>query len=148
MSDTTEGRMSATERAAVKARSAELRAEKKRAAAEDKAAAELQDVLDAIAKLPDDERAVAERVHAVVLDAAPQLQARTWYGMPAYALDGKVICWFKNASKFRDHYNSLGFENAATLDEGTMWPIVYAITDISAADEERIAALVTRAVGS
>jgi len=138
---------SAEEKAAMKERAAELRAQANREKGEAKAAAELQDVLDAIAKLDDDDRALATRVHELVTAAAPQLAPRTWYGMPAYALDGKVVCFFKAAGKFDGRYGELGFNDPAQLDEGTMWPTVYAITAIGAAEEQRITELVRRAVG-
>jgi uncharacterized protein YdhG (YjbR/CyaY superfamily) len=138
---------SAEEKAAMKERAAELRAEAKREKGAAKAAAELQDVLDAIAKLNDDDRALATRVHELVIAAAPQLAARTWYGMPAYALDGKVVCFFKAAGKFEGRYCELGFNDPAQLDDGSMWPTVFAITAIGAAEEQRITELVTRAAG-
>lgn len=137
----------ADERAAMKERAAELRAQAKREKGEAKAAAELQDVLDAIAKLDDADRAIATKVHELVTAAAPQLAPRTWYGMPAYALDGKVVCFFKAAGKFDGRYGELGFNDPAQLDEGSMWPTVYAVTAIGPAEEQRITELVRRAVG-
>lgn len=138
---------SAEEKAAMKERAAELRAQAKREKGEAKAAAELQDVLDAIAKLDDADRAIAAKVHELVTAAAPQLAPRTWYGMPAYALDGKVVCFFKAAGKFDGRYGELGFNDPAQLDEGSMWPTVYAVTAIGPAEEQRITELVRRAVG-
>lgn len=138
---------SAEEKAAMKERAAELRAQVKREKGEARAAAELQDVLDAIAKLDDADRAIATKVHELVTAAAPQLAPRTWYGMPAYALDGKVVCFFKAAGKFDGRYGELGFNDPAQLDKGSMWPTVYAVTAIGPAEEQRITELVRRAVG-
>ncbi|KQV25769.1 MULTISPECIES: iron chaperone [unclassified Microcella] len=138
---------SADERAAMKERAAELRAEAKREKGAARAAAELQDVLDAIAKLDEGDRAIAARVHELVTAAAPQLAPRTWYGMPAYALEGKVVCFFKAAGKFDARYGELGFNDPARLDDGSMWPTVFAITAIGPAEEKRITELVERAVG-
>jgi len=112
-----------------------------------KAAAELQDVLDAIAKLDDDDRALATRVHELVIAAVPALAARTWYSMPAYALDGKVVCFFKPAGKFDARYSELGFNDPAKLDVGSMWPTVFAITAIGPAEKTAITELVQRAAG-
>ena len=90
---------------------------------------------------------MGERLHAIITEAAPALAPRTWYGMPAYAKDGKVVCFFQSAEKFKSRYATLGFSDAAGLDEGTMWPTAFALTELTAADEARIAALVKRAVG-
>lgn len=141
------GNFTAEERAAMKARAAELRTEARREKGAAKAAAELQDVLDAIAKLGEGDRRIADRVHSIVLAAAPQLAPRTWYGMPAYALDGKVLCFFKSAEKFEGRYCELGFNDPAALDEGTMWPTVFALTAVGPAEERAITELVRRAVG-
>jgi uncharacterized protein YdhG (YjbR/CyaY superfamily) len=111
----------------------------------DKAAAEAQAMLDAIAALEPADRALAEKVHVLVTEAAPELALKTWYGMPAYFKDGKVLCYFKAASKFKTRYAQLGFEDVAQLDDGTLWPTVYAITDGTEADA--ISALVRKAVG-
>ncbi|MER3387945.1 MAG: DUF1801 domain-containing protein [Microcella pacifica] len=136
------------ERAAMKERAAELRAQAKREKGAAKAAAELQDVLDAIAKLPDDaDRALAERLHVVITEAAPQLAPRTWYGMPAYALDGKVLCFVQPASKFDTRYTTLGFNDTAKLDDGAMWPASFAITSLGPAEQKAITELVQRAIG-
>ena len=89
---------------------------------------------------------MAERIHAVVKENAPELKAKLWYGMPAYAKDGKLLCFFKAAAKFQSRYATLGFEDAANVDEGTMWPTSYALTKLTAADEKKIAALVKKAV--
>jgi uncharacterized protein YdhG (YjbR/CyaY superfamily) len=104
------------------------------------------DVLSAIAKMPQPDRAMAERLHAIVKASAPGLASKTWYGMPAYAdKDGKVVCFFRNASKFKDRYATFGFNDKAKLDDGNMWPIAFALTKLTAAEEERIAALVKKA---
>src|SRR5690606_29789877 len=100
-----------------------------------------------IAQLPADDQAMAERIHSVVMAAAPDLAPRTWYGMPAWAKDGKVLCFFTPASKFKERYSSFGFNAVANLDEGTMWPTSWAITKLSKADEQRIGELVKQAVG-
>src|SRR5215207_1093145 len=122
----------AEERAAMQARAGEVRASRGRGA--DKAAAEAQGVLDAIAALPPADRELAEKIHTLVTEAAPDLALKTWYGMPAYFKDGKVLCYFKAAEKFKTRYAQLGFEDAALLDEGNVWPTVYAITDVTEAD--------------
>jgi uncharacterized protein YdhG (YjbR/CyaY superfamily) len=131
---------SAEERAAMKERSAELK----------RASTGSQDgeseVLAAIAKMPDADRAMAERVHAIVKAADPSLSPRTWYGMPAYAKDGKVICYFRNAQKFKSRYATLGFSDKANLDEGDMWPTDFALMNLTADVEARIGALVKQAV--
>jgi len=131
------------ERAAMKARAAELKAEAR--SNKDKAEGE-RAVLAAIAAMQEPDRVMAERIHAIVQDGAPNLWPKTWYGMPAYARDGKVVCFFKSAEKFNSRYATLGFEEAAMLDDGAMWPTSYALTTLTAADEARIAALVKKAV--
>jgi uncharacterized protein YdhG (YjbR/CyaY superfamily) len=103
-------------------------------------------VLAKIASMADSDRAMAERVHAIVMKAAPGLTPRTWYGMPAYAKDGKVICFFQDAGKFKARYSTIGFSDKANLDDGTMWPTGFALTKLTKADETRIAKLVERAV--
>jgi uncharacterized protein YdhG (YjbR/CyaY superfamily) len=133
------------ERAAMKERAQELKAAKRRGSRGGKADGE-SDVLAKIADLPEPDRAMAERLHAIVKANAPDLSPRTWYGMPAYAKDGKVVCYFTPASKFKERYATLGFNAEANLDEGTMWPTSFALTELTAADEERIAALVKKAV--
>ena len=135
----------AEERAAMKARAGEVRAGRGRG--KDKAAAEAQAVHDAIAALPTTDRALAEKLHVLVTETAPELAPKTWYGMPAYFKDGKVLCYFKAASKFKTRYAQFGFEDAAHLDDGTLWPTVYAITDITETGVAAITALVKRAVG-
>jgi uncharacterized protein YdhG (YjbR/CyaY superfamily) len=104
------------------------------------------DVLAKIAEMPAPDRAMAKRLHAVIKASAPALSPRTWYGMPAYAKDGDVVCFFQSAQKFKTRYATLGFSDKANLDEGTMWPAAFALKELTAADEARIAALVKKAV--
>jgi uncharacterized protein YdhG (YjbR/CyaY superfamily) len=127
------------ERAAMKERAKELKANKDKAAAE-------RDVLEKIAEMPAPDRAMAERLHAIVQASAPDLSPKTWYGMPAYAKDDKVVCFFRPAQKFKDRYATFGFNDKANLDEGHMWPTAFALTELTAADEKRIRALVKKAV--
>ncbi|GAA2399434.1 hypothetical protein Cme02nite_08330 [Catellatospora methionotrophica] len=132
------------ERGAMKDRAGELKAAARRprgAKADEESA-----VLEKIAEMGDADRAIAERLHAIIKENAPDLTARLWYGMPAYARDGKVLCFFQNAQKFKTRYCTLGFNDVASLDDGTMWPTAYALTKLTAADETRIAALVKKAV--
>ena len=103
-------------------------------------------MLAAIAELPEADRAMAERLHAIVKANAPDLAPRTWYGMPAYARDGKVVCFFQSAEKFKTRYATLGFSDKANLDDGALWPTAFALTKLTAAEEKKIAALVKRAV--
>jgi len=138
--------MSADERAAMKERSTELRAAGQRAKGAAKAEAELQDCLGKIAEMPHPDRGLAEQVHAIVTAAAPELGPKTWYGMPAYAKDGKLVCYFKPAAKFKMRYATLGFEDAANLDDGSIWPTVFAVTEIGKAEEKMITELVQKAV--
>ncbi|MEU2297713.1 DUF1801 domain-containing protein [Streptomyces antibioticus] len=139
----------AEERAAMKEHAHE---QKKAAArrgssrAEKEAAAE-QDVLAKIAEMPEADRILAERIHEIVKTAAPDLTPKLWYGMPAYARDGKVVCHFQSAHKFGSRYATLGFSDQAALDEGTMWPTAYALKELTAADEQFIGALVKKAAG-
>jgi len=105
------------------------------------------ELLGKIAQMSEPDRGLATRVHAIVKAAAPQLESKTWYGMPAYALDGKTVCFFQNASKFKARYSTLGFSDNAKLDDGNVWPSSFAIKSLSAADEKRIAELVKKAVG-
>lgn len=114
-------------------------------AAADKAEGESA-VLAAIAAMPDPDRAMGERIHAIIRASAPVLTPRLWYGMPAYAKDGKVICFFRSALKFKERYMTLGFNNEANLDEGAMWPVAFALKGLTAAEEAQIAALVEKAV--
>lgn len=134
----TKSGFSAEERAAMKERAKELKASQNREAGE-------KDLLEKIAELPDDERDIAERLHKLVSEVAPDLAPKTYYGMPAWARDGKVVCFFQPASKFKVRYSTFGFEQAATLDDGTMWPSAYALTSLSAADEKKLRALVKQA---
>jgi uncharacterized protein YdhG (YjbR/CyaY superfamily) len=117
---------------------------------EQKAAAQgadmLRELLDRIAEMPAEDRSMAKRIHEIVTTAAPSLEPRTWYGMPAYAKDGKVICFFQSAEKFKARYATFGFNDAAKLDSGAMWPTSFALTKLTAADEKKIAALVKKAV--
>ncbi|MCU1439524.1 MAG: hypothetical protein JWP85_521 [Rhodoglobus sp.] len=131
------------ERDAMKERAKELKAEGRRTA--EKADGE-SEVLAKIAELPEPDRAMAERIHAIVTASAPELSPKTWYGMPAYAKDGKIICFFQSAAKFKSRYATLGFNDAANLDEGAMWPTSFALMELTSADEARIGALVKKAV--
>lgn len=134
---------SAEERAAMKERAQELKAGAKKAGKADGES----DVLAKIAELPGPDRAMAERIHAIVTEAAPELSPKTWYGMPGYAKNGKVVCFFQGAGKFKTRYSTLGFNDPATLDEGEMWPVAYALTELTPQVEARIAELVRRAAG-
>ena len=131
------------EKAAIKERAQELKAGRRgsRSKADPEAA-----VLAKIAEMPEPDRALAERVHALIRAAAPGLVPKLWYGMPAYAKDGKVLCFFQSAKKFDTRYATLGFNDVAQLDDGTMWPTAYALTELTPADEKRISALVEKAV--
>jgi uncharacterized protein YdhG (YjbR/CyaY superfamily) len=133
----------AEEQAAMKERAKELKAEAR--ADRDRAAGE-RDVLAKIAEMPEPDRAMAERLHAIITASAPALSPRLWYGMPAYAKDGKVVCFFQSAQKFKTRYATFGFSDKANLDDGAMWPTAFALPELTAADEARIAALVKRAV--
>jgi uncharacterized protein YdhG (YjbR/CyaY superfamily) len=104
------------------------------------------DVLAKIAEMSEPDRSMAERIHAVVKDSAPELSPRTWYGMPAYTKDGAVVCFFQSAEKFKARYATFGFNDKANLDDGAMWPTSFALKDLTAAEEERISALVKKAV--
>ncbi len=105
------------------------------------------EVLAAIAEMAEPDRLMAERLHAIIKASAPDLSARLWYGMPGYAKDGKVVCFFQSGQKFKTRYSTLGFQQDAHLDEGTMWPVAFALKELNAADESRIAELVKKAVG-
>ena len=131
------------ERAAMKERANELKAEAR--AEKDRAAGE-RAVLEKIAEMPEPDRAMAARLHAIIKASAPALSPRTWYGMPAYAKDGKVVCFFTPAAKFKERYATFGFNATANLDDGNMWPTSFALTELTAAEEARIAALVKQAV--
>ena len=132
------------ERAAMKERAQELKAEARRGT--DKADGESA-VLAKIAEMPKPDRAMAERLHAIIKASAPALSPKTWYGMPAYAKDDKIVCFFQSAEKFKARYATLGFNDAANLDEGAMWPVSFALKELTAAEEAKIAALVRKAVG-
>jgi uncharacterized protein YdhG (YjbR/CyaY superfamily) len=132
--------LSPEERAAMKERVQELKAEARKADGESA-------VLAKIAEMPASERAMAKRLHEIVKEAAPALSPKTWYGMPAYAdKEGKVVCFFRNASKFKERYGMFGFNESANLDDGSMWPIAFALTKLTTADEAKIRALVKKAV--
>ena len=133
----------AEERAAMKERARELKAEER--ANRDRAAGE-KDLLAKIAEMPKPDRAMATRLHAIVTASAPALWPKTWYGMPAYAKDGKIVCFFQSAEKFKSRYATLGFSDQATLDEGAMWPTSFALKKLTAAEEAKIVALVKKAV--
>ena len=134
------------ERAAMKERSQELKTTA-RGGPRGKKADEESAVLAKIAEMPESDRAMAERLHAVIKASAPALSPKLWYGMPAYAKEGKVVCFFQAAQKFKSRYATFGFNDNANLDDGTMWPTSYALTELTAADEARIGALVKQAVG-
>jgi uncharacterized protein YdhG (YjbR/CyaY superfamily) len=131
------------ERDAMKERARELKAEAR--SNKNKAEGE-SDVLAKIAEMPEPDRAIAERLHAIVKASAPALSPKTWYGMPAYAKDGKVVCFFTSADKFKSRYATFGFNDDANLDEGAMWPTSFALKELTAAEESRIGALVKKAV--
>ena len=130
------------ERAAMKERAQELKAEARRGPRADGESA----VLAKIAEMPEPDRAMGERLHAIIKASAPALAPKTWYGMPAYAKDGKVVCYFTPASKFKSRYATFGFNDEANLDEGNMWPVSFALKELTAAEEARIGALVKKAV--
>ena len=133
------------ERAAMRERAQELKAEARRGPRADKRDGE-SDVLAKIAEMPESDRAMAERLHAIVKRSAPALSPRTWYGMPAYVKDGKVVCFFQSAQKFKARYATFGFSDKANLDKGAMWPTSFALKELTAAEEAKIVALVKKAV--
>jgi uncharacterized protein YdhG (YjbR/CyaY superfamily) len=133
------------ERAAMKERAQELKAEARRGSRGDQADGE-REVLAKIAQMREADRTMARRLHAIVRASAPALSPKTWYGMPAYARDGKVVCFFQSAQKFKSRYATFGFSDAANLDEGAMWPTSFALTELTAAEEARIGTLVKKAV--
>jgi uncharacterized protein YdhG (YjbR/CyaY superfamily) len=133
------------ERAAMKERAQELKAEARRGPRAGKADGE-GDVLAKIAEMPEPDRAMAERLHAIIKASAPALSPRTWYGMPAYANDGKVVCYFQSAQKFGSRYATFGFSDVANLDKGALWPVAFALKELTAAEEAKIASLVKKAV--
>jgi uncharacterized protein YdhG (YjbR/CyaY superfamily) len=132
-------KFTAEERAAMKERAKELKAAKTKEEGE-------RALLEKIAEMPKPDRVMAERLHAIVTKSAPNLSPKTWYGMPAYAKDDQIVCFFKSADKFKSRYATLGFEEAANLDEGAMWPTSFALKRLTAADEKKIGALVKKAV--
>lgn len=138
---------SADERAALKATAAERRAQARNAKSAQKRELNLAAVLDAIAAMDEADRALAERFHRLVTEAAPGLEAKTWYGMPAYAKDDTVLCFFQSAGKFNARYATIGFQHAAALDDGDLWPTSFAILAFTDEVESRLRELVTRAVG-
>jgi uncharacterized protein YdhG (YjbR/CyaY superfamily) len=129
----------AEERAAMKERAQELKAEARKADGE-------KDVLAKIAEMPEPDRSMATRLHAIIKASAPALSPKTWYGMPAYAKDDKIVCFFQSADKFKSRYATFGFNDTANLDKGTMWPTSFALTEVTAAEEAKIGALVKKAV--
>jgi uncharacterized protein YdhG (YjbR/CyaY superfamily) len=135
----------AEERAAMKDRVGEMKVAQRSGASAGKADGE-SEVLAKIAEMPERDRAMAERLHAVIKASAPNLAPKTWYGMPAYAKDGKIVCFFQSSQKFKTRYATLGFNDAAKLDEGVMWPTAFALMKLTAAEEARIGALVKKAV--
>jgi len=134
------------ERAAMKEHAREIRLAARRGPRKDPAADEAE-VLEKIAEMPEPDRSIAKRLHTIVKTTAPVLAPRTWYGMPAYAKDGKIVCFFQGSSKFKTRYATFGFSDAATLDDGAMWPTSFALTELTPDVEAKIAALVKRAVG-
>lgn len=137
---------SAAEKAAMKEAAAERRLQAKRAKEMGAAAADLADVMAKIAEMPEPDRSIATKVHELALAACPELAPKTWYGMPAYALNGKTICFFQSAAKFKYRYATLGFQEAANMDDGEFWPVAYAVVSIDKTTEKRITELVKRAV--
>ena len=142
--DTSSETWTAEERAAMKEHAREMKAAARRGAAEAEGEA---DVLAKIAEMPESDRVMAERIHAIVKASAPSLAPKTWYGMPAYARDGKAVCFFQAAAKFKARYATFGFNDNANLDDGNMWPTSWALTKLTPADEARITALVKKAAG-
>jgi uncharacterized protein YdhG (YjbR/CyaY superfamily) len=134
----------AEELAAMKERSKEVKGARRGKATREE---DTQDVLDKIAALPEHDRRLAERIHAIVTETVPDVWPKTWYGQPAYAVGGKTFCFFQPSSKFKTRYSTLGFNDPAQLDDGTMWPVAFAIVDLTAEDEERVRQLVQKAAG-
>ena len=133
------------ERAAMRERAQEARSAARRGSRATKADGE-SDLLAKIAEMPEHDRAIAERLHAIIMASAPGVSPRTWYGMPAYAKDGKVVCFFQSGHKFKTRYATLGFSDKANLDDGAMWPNAFALKDLTAVEEARISALVQKAL--
>ena len=142
--DTATTRFTDEERAAMKERAKEMKTTARRSP-RDRAAEAERDVLEKISEMEKPDREMAEKIHAIIKASAPDLMPRTWYGMPAYAKDGTIVCHFQAAQKFKTRYPTLGFSDKANLDDGTMWPVAYALTKLTKADEARIAALVKKA---
>ncbi len=140
------GKFTAEERAAMKDRAQELKADSRRGGRAGKADGE-SDLLAKIAEMQKSDRVMAERIHAIVKETAPELTPKTWYGMPAYAKDGNVLCFFRSAQKFKTRYATFGFSDKANLDDGDMWPTDFALKEMTAATEKKIAALVKKAAG-
>jgi uncharacterized protein YdhG (YjbR/CyaY superfamily) len=145
--DGKQGQFTDEERAAMKERATELKASARRGSGAKKAAADEQDCLAKIAEMPDADRVIAEALHAIVAANAPVLAPKTWYGMPAYARDGKVVLFFKPAAKFKVRYAEVGFNEWAHLDDGDMWPTAFAVTAVTSDIEDALVALVRTAVG-
>jgi hypothetical protein len=141
----TSGGFTDEERGAIKERAQELKTAARRSGRADKTDGE-SEVLAKLTEMPDSDRAIGERLHAIIKASAPSLSPKLWYGMPAYAKDGKVVCFFQGAHKFKTRYATFGFNESANLDEGTMWPTAYALTTLTDADEAQISALVKKAV--
>jgi uncharacterized protein YdhG (YjbR/CyaY superfamily) len=142
--DTTAPAFTDEERAAMKERSTEVKRQRRgKGSRED----DTRDLLEKVAELPEHDRRLAERIHALVTETVPDVWPKLWYGQPAYAIDGKTFCFFQPASKFKTRYSTLGFNDPAQLDDGTMWPTAFAILDLTDADEQRIRELVGRAAG-
>jgi uncharacterized protein YdhG (YjbR/CyaY superfamily) len=145
VSGKTARRFTDEERAAMRERAQELKAEARRGLRATKADGE-RDVLEKIAEMPEPDRAMAVRLHAIIKASSPALSPRTWYGMPAYAKDGNVVCFFQSAHKFKARYATFGFSDKANLDEGSVWPVAFALKALAAGDEARIGALLRKAV--
>lgn len=146
MAEKTTG-FTAEERAAMKARAAELRAEAKAAKGAEKKEADRQGVLDAIADLSGNDKVLAEKFHEIVTEVAPTLDPKTWYGFPAYGRDGKAVCFFKSSAKFKTRYATIGFNDGGRLDDGALWPVEYAIVEFTPDVEKRMREIIARAAG-
>lgn len=145
--DRSTGGFSDEERAAMQERARELKAESRRDARDKKTRIDGEKAVKAkIAAMPEPDQGIATRIHEIVMTTAPTLSPKTWYGMPAYALDGKVVCYFQDAAKFQSRYATFGFNDIANLDEGAIWPTSFAVTELTPGVEKRIAALVAKAV--
>lgn len=147
MSTTYEG-FTAEERAAMKEHAQDQKKAARRASKADKAAEAARDVIAKIAEMKDSDRVMAERVHAAITASVPGLEPKLWYGMPAYSLGGKMLCYFQSAEKFKSRYATFGFSDVAALDDGVMWPVAFALTEVTPEVEARIVALVQQAAGS